>query len=112
MPFQPTNPETKTIPIPEEVSENAYHIRELHIYIDPNNATAVRIEVYWSKGHIDAEENYHENSEGIHYTELQGTALLTKMAEIVNGVSRYDAVKDGVWEVLQTVEEFPDGNIV
>lgn len=111
MPFQPTSPVTKSIPIPEEVQENAYHIRELHIYVDPNDSTAVRIEVYWTKGHIDAQSVYHEESD-VYYTELQGTPLLAKMVETVSGISRYDAVKEGVWELLQTVEELPAGSIV
>jgi len=112
MPFQPTTPEIKAIPIPEEVQENAYHIRELHIYVDPNDSYATRVAVYWTKGHKDTEGVYHEEADSLSYTELQGVALLTKMAEAVNGISRYDAAKEGVWELLQSVESLPDGSIV
>ena len=99
MPLQPTTPENKSVPSTVSKDVTHFHITNLNIKVDPNDAAATTASVVWQEGYMDGETFVPTESNS---ALLSGSALLDKVAGITDGTSSiYDNVKEAVWALLQ-----------
>ena len=109
MPYTPTTPESATVTVESTHDLDTFHIHMICINVDPNDAAQTLMIVEWSEGYMD-NGDYVANS--FHKSKLSGQSLLNKMAEIApNGLSYYDVVKKGVWDLMAAEGLVPAGTI-
>jgi len=109
VPLEPTSPESKDVPTTESKSITHFHVVQLKIDLDPNDQSAVGVEVRWQEGYMDGDAFVGVSTKVEH---LAGQDVLDKINETTDGTtSVYNNVKQRVWSLLQTRGLAPAGDI-
>ena len=109
MPLEPTTPESKPVQTTENKDITHFHVTDLNIHIDPNDAAATSVDVTWAEGYMESTIFVVTKTNHAH---LAGPGVITKITEVTDGVSTvYDEVKSRVWEMLQDEGLVPAGDI-
>jgi len=112
MALNPTTPETKDVSfkVSQEKTLDVYHIEEMIVRLDPNDAANHKVILTWSSGFVDGEGQYVRVNE--YHEVIMGPDLGEKFVEVVNDRTVYDTVKIACWELLQARGLVPAGSIV
>jgi hypothetical protein len=100
MPFAPTAPVSENVPAtPVAQDVDTFHLIDIRIQNNPNDAAAISAKVRWAEGYVDG-ETFIKVKERSHSCE--GANFITKMNSATeDGQSFYDAVKNGIWDYLE-----------
>ena len=100
MPYTPTTPESKPVPVATTKSLNVFHIHSFEVKRDPNDAAGATLQVEWSKGYTQ---------DGTYFPveffmgKFGGSNLISSFtATVTNGNSRYKEIKDAIWALLES----------